>query len=127
MAKLSRRAFLKLGGIGGLGGEEVAESVEPALGGRALLPEPGLGEPEAGGLGLVAADPADLLGPHEAGRLEHLQVLEHGGHGHGQGLGQLGDRCGAADEALDERTPRGIRERLEGQAERVQMLKHLLK
>src|SRR6185295_17813978 len=46
---------------------------------------------------------------HEAGALQHLQVLRDGGQAHVEGVGQLRDRRLTGAEAGEDRPPRGIR------------------
>ncbi len=63
---------------------------------------------------------------HDAARLEHLHVLDHGGQGHGQGTRQLTHGCGAQGQALHHGTPAAVGQGLEGPIEVDRLVKHVL-
>jgi hypothetical protein len=99
-------------GIGQLG-EEIAEAIEATLPSGAALGDPVFGGAQRVGSEAEGADAADLLGVDDAAGLEHLEVLDDSGEGHGQRRGELGDGRWAATEAIDERATGGIGESLE--------------
>ena len=55
----------------------------------------------------------------EFGKLQYLEVLGHGWRADGERLGQLGDRSFAQCELRQNRAPRWISERGEGDTQRV--------
>jgi hypothetical protein len=73
------------------------------------------------------AHASDFLGAHQAGLLEHADVLLHAGQGHVEAVGEVGDGRVAAREPFQHATAGGIGQRGEGGAEmRDIMLNHLV-
>src|SRR5579864_3267673 len=72
-------------------------------------------------LGLDPARAPLRLAParDESGALQDLEVLGDGGQGHGEGLGQLGDRALPLGQTREDRPPRGIGEGGKGGAQAV--------
>jgi hypothetical protein len=107
--------------------EDVAEAVEAVLPRRSLEAQPLLGAPQAGWIDLAGADASGLLRPNQLARLEHLQVLDRGRNRHAEEARQLAHRGRAAGQALDDRPPVGIGDRVEHLIrDRRLMVKHVL-
>ena len=92
---------------------ERAAVVEPLLGGRERLR-----------LDAAHAYATDLLGRHDATRLEHLDVLDHRRERHVERRRQIADGGGGSDETLDHLPTRRVGQRVEETVER--MVKHVL-
>jgi len=60
-------------------GQDLAEAVEGVGPQGPPLGDPAVDLGEGADIELATAHPADLLGAHDAGRLEHLDVLHDGG------------------------------------------------
>jgi hypothetical protein len=88
--------------------------------------EPALRALERPRLEAHGAHAPDLLGPHEAARLERRHVLADRGERDVVGRGELAHRARPRAQLLDQRTPRRVREREEDAVERRvrRMLKH---
>jgi hypothetical protein len=104
-----------------------AQPFEPVLPARAALADPLLGETQGHRLDLACAHAADLLGPDEPARLQHLQVLEHSGQRHGERLRELRHRGRSAREPLDHLAPARVGERTEHAIEGGALVRHVLK
>src|SRR5260370_535141 len=81
--------------------------VRERCGGR----EGGDGGPERTGLEVAAVVPAFARAPHEAGQLEHAQVLRYGRKRHVERLGELRDRSAAPGETREHPPSRGVGQR----------------
>src|ERR1022692_2847018 len=105
----------------------VAELVEASLPRRALGGDPVLGRAQRLEVYAAGANPADLLGPDEAGRLKHTEVLHHRRQRHRQRLRKITNRGWTADQTLDQVSPRWIGEGLEHLVKRPRIVRHVLK
>jgi hypothetical protein len=65
-----------------------------------------------------------LFGPDEAARFEYLQMLDDCRQGHGEGLGELGDRCRPDAETLHHHPAGRDRQGLKEEIERCLLVKH---
>jgi hypothetical protein len=107
--------------------KEVGQSIDALLPGAAPVGDPRLGVTHGVWFQPAGADPAGLLRTDQATGLEHLQVLDHRGQGHGKRFGQLADRGGPLAEAIHNGPAGGVGEGLEEGIEPVLLLKHMLK
>src|ERR1039458_2916928 len=113
-----------------LGGDYFVQDVAQSV--QAGFPTPAsVGDPLFGGGHRRTFDPArarppDLLGLHEPALLEHLDVLEDSGKGHGQGFCQFTDRSGPQGEAFHHAAPALVGQRLEGPIQVDGLVKHVL-
>ena len=68
--------------------------------------------------------PALPLGPDEAGRFEHVEMLRERGQGHLERLGKAAHRLRPARQPLDHRHARGIGKGVEHAIESELLLRH---
>jgi len=94
-------------------GEEIAEAVETFCPEGSAIFDPSLGDGEAFGFDAAGADPADFFSVDETAFFEDLQVLNDGGEGDLERLGQVRDGDGAFAEFFDDGAAGGIAERVE--------------
>jgi hypothetical protein len=99
-------------------GEEIAEAVESFLPERTAIFDPLLGDGKAFGFDAAGADAAYFFGVDEAAFFEDLQVLDDGGEGDLERLGQTRDGDGAFAEFFDDGAARGIAESVEDAVDR---------
>lgn len=83
--------------------EHGREAIETPVPGRLAVGDPALERLESRGHQLAAAHATDLLAAYEAGALEVLHVLEHGGEREGQRSREVGDRRGSPAQPLEDR------------------------
>ena len=105
--------------------DEGGKPVGPALPEGALLDEPALGGGEPVGIEMTGADAAALFGPDEPRCFEHREMFQEGGQAHFEWRRQLFYRRRAIDEAIDDRAPRRIGERMEDGVEFGQLVYHM--
>jgi hypothetical protein len=91
-------------------GEKFAKAIELAFPGGAVIANPLLESVEAGGLDAAGSYTAELFGVHEGGLFEDLQMLRDGGKRDAKRFGEARYGHGAAGEAVEDRTARGIPE-----------------
>src|SRR5215207_1578202 len=109
------------------GVQEVAEPVEPALGGKPLGSDPLTAGRQCFWGELVRAHATDLVRRDDPGVLEHLEVLHDRGQRHVEWTSQLADRRRGAHQAFDHGAPAAVGESVEHPVESIRILKHMLK
>jgi hypothetical protein len=87
--------------------------VEASLPNRPAVGEPLGGDGESGRVDGAGANAAKFLGANEAAFLQHLKVLNYGGKGDAERLGEAGDGGRGLAKLFDNRAPGGVAERVE--------------
>src|SRR5262245_1075845 len=100
-------------------------SVEPRAPERVLPVDPGFRVIERAGQHAAGPHTPDLLATDQPALLQHLQMLQQRGHGHGKRLGDLADRRRAAAQSVDDRAPRRVGQRLEYAIEATAIVRHM--
>src|SRR5262245_15497283 len=92
-------------------------AVEPGFPDCSLLRDPGFRRAQCGRFHLAGPDTADLRGANETAVLQYMEVLQKGGHGHGERLGELADGGRAPAQTRHDRPPSWIGQGVEDAVE----------
>ena len=106
-------------------GEEFAEAIELSFPGDAVIANPLLESAKACSFDAAGANAAELFSVHERGLFENLQVLGNGGERDAERFSKTRNGCRAADEAVEDRTARGISEGVEEAIDLLRLCGHV--
>ena len=103
----------------------MAQRVEPFIPEFAALAYPFLGAGQGGAVKGTGADPALLACRHQAGCLEHADMLQGRRHRNAERFAQGGNRDLLAGEPVDDRPAIGVGKGMKELVERIRMVKHV--
>jgi hypothetical protein len=93
--------------------QNFCQTVEAACPTIATFCDPTLGQDQPCGIEVARAHPTDLLCTHDAAFFQNLEVLHHRRKRYRKWPRQLTHRCRTVAEPVEDRTPRGVAERME--------------